>query len=93
MFLNILPKEIKEKIQQDPKLNGKGFRDLASWVRQHVLQGRQEALAEVTKRVLGREFGGGKIHALAPKDDDEDLDVEVPPFHHCPTQMLHRAGL
>ena len=72
LFLNILPKEIKDAIHEDPKLKGKGFRDLATWVRQHVLLGRQEALAEVPKRVLGRECGGGKIHALAPRGDEED---------------------
>ena len=79
MFLNILPVEMKNKINEDPKLNGKGFRELAVWVRSQVLQERQEALAEVTKKVLQRELGGGKIHALAPKDGDDDHAEDVPP--------------
>ena len=79
MFLNILPTEMKAKINEDPKLNGKGFREIAQWCRSHVLQEQQEALAEVTRKVLSKEIGG-KVHALAPKGRDvDDLDEVAPP--------------
>lgn len=67
MFLNILPKEMKDKINDDPKLNGKGFREMAVWVRNQVLQERQEAIAEVTEKCSLKNLAAARFTRLPLK--------------------------
>ena len=78
MFLNILPVEMKSKITAEPKLAGKCFRELAAWCRNHVLQEQHEALAEVTRKALGKELSG-KVNALSPGEVREEELQDVPP--------------
>ena len=77
MFLNILPASLKSKILEEPGLVGKGHRELATWCRRQATIMQQEAIAEITKKVISREMGG-KIHALSPKDDAQE-ENEAPP--------------
>ena len=81
MFLNILPKELKSKILEEPDLAGKDYKALSVWVKRRTLILQKEALHEVTRKVLAKE-SGGKLHALSPAIDsqDEQLDAaHVPP--------------
>ena len=69
MFLNILPADMKAKITDEPKLAGRGFREMAAWCRNHVLQEQHDALAEVTRKVLSKELSG-MLNALSTGEAD-----------------------
>ena len=90
-FLNILPNKVKAKINDEPKLHGNGFLEIAIWCKNHVLLEQPEALAEVTKKVLAKELGRC-IHALSPKDDIDEQDSEEAPPPATPDPRWSRRG-
>ena len=79
MFLNIIPKDLKTKILEDPELQLSDHRRLAEWCKARALIQQREHLEKVARSNLSKTYGGS-LKALKPADTVPQNPVDEPPM-------------
>ena len=89
MLLDIIPKELEEKILKKKELASLNHRQLAAWCRSRCLIEKTKQLADQTRKHYMHKVEKGKVHQLSQlgmaaqnsplPDADPDLD-EAPPY-------------
>ena len=78
MFLNIIPKELKNDIAKERHLMDASHMRLANWCRQRSTVLQHKTLAEIVKKNLTN-VSRGKVSTIQPNQDESDSDVPPPP--------------
>ena len=78
MFLNVIPKDLKNEIFRERSLIGADHIRLAEWCRTRATVLQPEILAEIMQKNLTG-FSKGKINAVKPNADTSESKIEVPP--------------
>ena len=78
MFLNIIPKDLKNEIAKERHLMDASHTRLADWCRQRAAVLQHETLAEIVKNNLTN-LSRGKVSAVKPSQNESDIVVPPPP--------------
>lgn len=78
MFLNIIPKDLKNEILKERSLADASHMRRADWCRNRAAVLQHEAVAEIVKKNLTN-FSRGRINAVKQVTDYSDTEVPPPP--------------
>ena len=78
LFLNIIPKDLKSKILEEPKLQLSDHRALAEWCKGRALILQREHLADVARKNMSKTYGGS-VKSLTEIADGQ-TPQEPPPW-------------
>ena len=83
LFLNIIPKDLRSKILEDPHLQGADHRTMAEWCKARALILQREHLADMAKKTMNKQYHGS-LKALQPVEgastgNEEQHPPPVPP--------------